>query len=213
MSEVRPSPIHVFATLTMYLASGYPPTHILAIFPHLPPPISQIVQTLLKLFTLLLPHSSTSGLTPTLLSTYFSLLLFTPPSTSHSHSSFHQSHQSYILTSHACEHLLLSWVIYEQYRQKTQHGLEIPPKLASWVVNYPKMLPGIGGGALRKGAKTRRVLATRRNVRFYSSDLVKYCASWASIKPSNSPSSSSNFSTAPASRSAAATCAKSTLTA
>ena len=65
--------------------------------------------------------------------------------------------------------------------------------MSSWIKGYPRMVlpPDVGVGMgrrarnreelfkLRKGTKMVRCLAIRRNVRVYSSDLVRSCASWA----------------------------------
>jgi hypothetical protein len=102
--------------------------------------------------------------------------------------SFHQVHETYLGNANAFEHLLLSYI---RFKEVTTPG-GIPPKMANWIKGYPRSIipsAGLGSGRgragreellkPRKGAKMVRALAVRRNVRVYSSDLVRSCASWA----------------------------------
>lgn len=160
------------------------------------------------LYVLLVSHAHTSGLTPSHLASLFGPLLFglsvSAPTTtitdipglSSPHSdpglgpssgaSFHQVHETYLGNSNAFEHLLLSFIRLKQSTSPTG----IPPSMENWIKGYPRnimTLPPTPDTRKtredlfkpRKGSKMIRCLAVRRNVRVYSSDIVRSCASWS----------------------------------
>lgn len=56
----------------------------------------------------------------------------------------------------------------------------MPVRLKDWVRGYPATIPDMARMEKpRRGAKMTRMACVRRNVRLYSSDLVKNAASWA----------------------------------
>jgi hypothetical protein len=70
-------------------------------------------------------------------------------------------------------------------------SLGVPTRLKDWIRGYPAILPEPATRSRnhdrlqpRRGARTMRVVSVRRNVRMYTSDLVKTAASWASRPPS-----------------------------
>ncbi|KAH8104887.1 hypothetical protein DFH11DRAFT_1733630 [Phellopilus nigrolimitatus] len=136
------------------------------------PPLRSLLLTLLGLLTRLLAHSTSSGLTPPTLASLFGPLLFGLPV-----ASFYATYSAYLRTTHAAEHLLLSYV----RLQVAQAPPTAPPprRLLSWVQGYPATLAPLDSFERpRLGAKTRRVASVRRNVRMYTADLVRTCASW-----------------------------------
>jgi len=138
------------------------------------PDACALVDSLFALLIRLVANSKTSGLTPQALATLFGPLIFGlgPPN-----QPFATTYSSYLRSVHATEHLLLSYI---------RHTPNAPPRLADWVRGYPAMLPTASQlDQARRGARTVRVLAVRRNVRIYASDLVKTGATWQVPPTSN----------------------------
>ncbi|KAF7293338.1 F-box domain-containing protein [Mycena kentingensis (nom. inval.)] len=96
-------------------------------------------------------------------------------------STFGAVYEEYLRGARAAEHLLLACI-----REDVSGGLSGPTRLREWVGMYPASVdtgvtPAQGqrvAGA-RRGAKTVRIIHVRRNVRSYSTDLVKTGSSWA----------------------------------
>jgi hypothetical protein len=100
------------------------------------------------------------------------------------------------------EHILLAFVRWQDApsnESSSSYGsgpgsaasLGVPTRLKDWIRGYPAMLPEPATRSRkhdrlqpRRGARTMRVVSVRRNVRMYTSDLVKTAASWASRPPS-----------------------------
>ena len=140
---------------------------------------------LLSLLTRFTAHSSTSGHTPPTLSSLFGPLLFgLGPSTL----AFHHVYVYYLRATIATEHLLLGFIRWQDApggEGSDATGLGVPTRLKAWIQGYPAMLPKINPNERpqpRRGARTTRVVSVRRNVRLYSTDLVKTAASWG-VRP------------------------------
>ncbi|KAJ7051535.1 hypothetical protein C8F01DRAFT_1174871 [Mycena amicta] len=101
-------------------------------------------------------------------------------------STFNAVYEEYLRGARAAEHLLLACI-----REDVTTGgsaLGGPTRLREWVGMYPASVDTGGNNnpssqsraaGARRGAKTVRVVHVRRNVRSYSSDLVKTGSSWA----------------------------------
>ncbi|KAJ7079916.1 hypothetical protein C8R43DRAFT_1083182 [Mycena crocata] len=156
---------------------------------HTPPSLASVLSPLL--FGLCAPASSANFLSPPLSPT-------SPPAKSKSKdsskasalddllfptiedfSSFSAAYEEYLRGARAAEHLLLA-SIREGIREAEGRGLGAPTRLREWVGMYPASLEGGGKPtAPRRGAKTTRVVHVRRNVRSYSTDLVRGGSAWA----------------------------------
>lgn len=137
------------------------------------PQLRGLILILFSLLSRLLANSTSSGLTPAKLASLFGPLLFGLPT-----ASFHSAYSAYLRSTHATEHLLLSYV----RLQVSEAPPSAPPprRLISWVQGYPATLAPIDSFERpRLGARSRRVASIRRNVRLYSEDLVRTCAAWA----------------------------------
>lgn len=149
--------------------------------------------TLLSLLTRLTAHSAASGHTPPTLSPLFGPLLF---GLGPAALAFHHAYTHYLRAVHATEHILLAFIRWQdtpspslspEVNPGSAAALGVPTRLKDWIRGYPAMLPGLQidrqkkdqAPQARPGARTVRVLSVRRNVRMYSSDLVKTSASWA----------------------------------
>ncbi|TBU44806.1 hypothetical protein BD309DRAFT_861438 [Dichomitus squalens] len=161
-------------------ALNYPGLHFSAFLD----PLDGLLRSLLVgLFTLLsrfTAHSATSGHTPPTLSPLFGPLLFgLGPSTLN----FHHAYMHYLRATTATEHLILAFIRWQDAKANAASpAIGTPTRLKAWIQGYPSMLPTLGKNERpqpRRGARTARVLNVRRNVRMYSPDLVKTCASWA----------------------------------
>jgi len=100
------------------------------------------------------------------------------------------------------EHLLLAFVRWQDAPSNESSSsfgggpgsaasLGVPTRLKDWIRGYPAMLPAPATRSRkydrlqpRRGARTVRIVSVRRNVRMYTSDLVKSAASWATRPPS-----------------------------
>jgi hypothetical protein len=100
------------------------------------------------------------------------------------------------------EHILLAFVRWQDAPSNESSSsfgggpgsaasLGVPTRLKDWIRGYPAMLPEPATRSRkhdrlqpRRGARTMRVVSVRRNVRMYTSDLVKTAASWATRAPS-----------------------------
>ncbi|THG95643.1 hypothetical protein EW145_g7920, partial [Phellinidium pouzarii] len=154
-------------------ASNFSKTEFSSFIGLLAPPVRSLLLTLHSFFARLLANSTSSGLTPPKLASLFGPLLFGLPTTN-----FHSTYAAYLRAAHAGEHILLAYV----RLQVAQTAPSAPPprRLLSWVQGYPATLAPLDSFERpRLGAKTRRVASVRRNVRMYTSDLVRTCASWA----------------------------------
>ncbi|KZW03173.1 hypothetical protein EXIGLDRAFT_759057 [Exidia glandulosa HHB12029] len=126
-----------------------------------------LLDALFALLSRLTANSTSSGLTPTTLASLFGPLLF---GLGPANSTFQSVYAYYLRSTHATEHLLLAYI---------RQGTNIPPRLADWVRGYPAMLPSTSQlDSPRRGVRTVRVLAVRRNVRMYALDLVRSGAAW-----------------------------------
>ncbi|KAH7102491.1 hypothetical protein BKA62DRAFT_637553 [Auriculariales sp. MPI-PUGE-AT-0066] len=146
----------------------YPQNHFEVFTYHIEHPDARaLVDSLFTLLSRLVANSKASGLTPPAVGALFGPLLFGlgPPN-----SPFAITYGAFLRSAHATEHLLLAYI-----RQTPSP----PPRLADWVRGYPAMLPTMAQlDQARRGARTVRVLAIRRNVRMYASDIVKTGATW-----------------------------------
>ncbi|KAH9917724.1 uncharacterized protein B0H18DRAFT_1087011 [Fomitopsis serialis] len=167
------------------LAHSYPESHFAAFLAPLAPLVRSIIVGLLTLLSRFIAHSGSSGHTPPTLSPLFGPLLFgLGPSTL----SFHQAYVAYSRVTTATEHLILAFIRWQDAPKPGSGAsaaplMGVPTRLKAWIQGYPAMLPAIGKldrrPEPRRGARTVRVVAVRRNVRMYSPDLVKTAASWA----------------------------------
>ncbi|KAJ7594334.1 hypothetical protein C8J56DRAFT_926494 [Mycena floridula] len=173
-------------------ALNYPPHHFSTLLPNLSAHLRSILLTVLSLLTRLTANSNKSGHTPPTLSPIFGPLLFgLGPSVSKA--GFHECYAYYLRATQATEHLLLAFIRWQDAPSSdsatsapgASAALAVPTRLKEWIKDYPSTLPFLhqtsSSSAItpRKGARTLRVLAVRRNVRMYSPDLVKSASGWA----------------------------------
>lgn len=189
--------------LPLWTALGYPSSHFDTLFPTFCPPVRSIIVTVLNFLTRVTANSTTSGHTPPTLSPLFGPLFFgIGPSTL----PFHHAYLHYLRATNAMEHLILSFIRWQDTPRLTSsnskeslaasgsaNALGVPTRLKEWIKGYPAMLPFLNERnwserpQARRGARTVRVLSVRRNVRAYTSDLVKSAASWGSRPKSLNP--------------------------
>ncbi|KAF9074560.1 hypothetical protein BDP27DRAFT_138567 [Rhodocollybia butyracea] len=172
----------------------------------IPEPLKATLLTLFGLLARLVAHSAKSGITPPALSPLFGPLLFglgpldIPEHIIEDPASFNSIYTSYLRSVHATEHLLLSFIRWQDTPSTlgggSVNGTNVPTRLKEWIRDYPRALSGhakvlsladsLGSSTqsmpdlgLRKGAKTIRVLSARRTVPTYDRDLVRSSARWA----------------------------------
>lgn len=180
---------------------NYPPTHFVEFINPMPPPLQSIIINVLTLLTRLTAHSASSGHTPPTLSPLFGPLVF---GLGPAALPFHHTYVHYLRATNAMEHLILSFIRYQDTPLNSSssslgHGsvssLGVPTRLKDWIRGYPAMLPAARTKKEklqpRRGARTVRVVSVRRNVRFYNPDLVKNAASWGT-KPTNPADAAAN---------------------
>ncbi|KAF5387584.1 hypothetical protein D9757_006610 [Collybiopsis confluens] len=198
--------------------------------------------TLVELFGMLarlVAHSAKSGITPPSLSPFFGPLLFglgpveglalglnagsfgSPEGAGGDvdSTSFETTYRGYLRSVHAFEHVLLSFIRWQDTPVSQGGGGEgaggLPGRLKEWIRDYPRVLGGVhsdvilglGSGSaggrgsggripMRKGAKTSRVVSVRRTVARYEKDLVRAGARWA-LPHLSASSSGASFITSP----------------
>ncbi|KAG8874786.1 hypothetical protein FS842_000515 [Serendipita sp. 407] len=159
-------------------ANGYHPTHCARFIHSLENPVRTLFNSLFHLFTRFASNATSSGLTPIQLSTYFGPLIFGLGNLSFP---FSHVYNAYLKASHATEHLLLSFIRWQE--SQTQLKGAMPVRLKDWIRGYPSMISDLHHTEVpRRGAKLVRLASIRRNVRLYSPDLVKHAASWSTTK-------------------------------
>ena len=159
-------------------ANGYQPDHFTYFTQKLDTPVRTLFNSLFHLLTRFAANANSSGLTPIQLASLFGPLVFGlgNPSLSFSH-----AYASYLRASNATEHLLLAFIRHQE--SQTQLKGAMPVRLKDWTRGYPTMIPELPRmDKPRRGAKLKRLALVRRNVRLYSSDLIKSAASWATPK-------------------------------
>ncbi|KAG9001059.1 hypothetical protein FRB94_007120 [Tulasnella sp. JGI-2019a] len=156
-------------------AFQYPPTHFILFLQSTQPFVRPILEKLIYLFSRLTAHSSQSGLTPIALSTLFGPLLF---GLGPACQSFVPTYAAYLRSSHATEHLLLSYLRNTEVESR-QTATEMPSRLRDWIRGYPVMIPPLKDlEKPRRLCKLVKVVSARRYVKLYSPDLVKTAAGW-----------------------------------
>ncbi|KAG8859130.1 hypothetical protein FRB96_004700 [Tulasnella sp. 330] len=156
-------------------AFQYPPTHFVFFLQSTPPFVRPTLGKLINLLSRLTAHSSQSGLTPIALSTLFGPLLFGLGPASQP---FRETYAAYLRSSHAVEHLLLSYLRNTEVESR-QTATEMPSRLRDWIRGYPVMIPPLKDlEKPRRLSKLVRLASTRRYVRLYSQDLVRTAAGW-----------------------------------
>ncbi|KAG7442004.1 uncharacterized protein BT62DRAFT_1011045 [Guyanagaster necrorhizus] len=158
------------------LAANFPPTHFSTFLPPLPAHLRSIVITVLSVLTRLTANSSSSGHTPPTLSPLFGPLFFGlgPPALP-----FHHTYIYYLRATNAMEHIILSFIRFQDSPRSSSASMGVPTRLKEWIKGYPIMLADQSlRPQPRKGARTSRVLSVRRNVRAYTKDLVKSASTW-----------------------------------
>ncbi|THH32670.1 hypothetical protein EUX98_g1528 [Antrodiella citrinella] len=155
-------------------ALDYPQTHFGTFLEPLEPLLQPLLVGLLTLLTRFTAHSSSSGHTPPTLSPLFGPLLFgLGPSTL----AFHHTYVHYLRTTTATEHLILSYIRWQDSPASIGGGaIGVPTRLKAWIQGYPSMISFTKKNERpqpRRGARTIRMISVRRNVRVYSPDLVK----------------------------------------
>ncbi|KAI0086822.1 hypothetical protein BDY19DRAFT_986408 [Irpex rosettiformis] len=174
-------------------ACNFPSLHFDLFVAQLEPIIRHILVNLLTLLSKFTAHSSSSGHTPPTLSPLFGPLFFgLGPSTL----AFHHVYHHYLRAVTATEHIILSFIRWQDtpVPGSGSTALGVPTRLKAWIQGYPGMLPAMDNYERpqpRRGARTTRVISVRRNVRMYSTDLVKTAASWG-IRPRGAPLSQSS---------------------
>ncbi|EPQ53330.1 hypothetical protein GLOTRDRAFT_117311 [Gloeophyllum trabeum ATCC 11539] len=178
---------------------NYPPAHFEAFLSQLTPVLGSLITDLLTLLSRFTAHSSSSGHTPPTLSPLFGPLFF---GLGPAALAFHHTYVHYLRAVNAMEHLMLSFIRWQDWNTTQAGGsaasMGLPTRLKDWIRGYPSMLPSIQTARSRdetpqprRGARTMRVVSVRRNVRMYSPDLVKTGASWAT-RPRGIPAQGEN---------------------
>ncbi|KAG8989665.1 hypothetical protein FRB90_002136 [Tulasnella sp. 427] len=156
-------------------ALRFPATHFPVFLEMVSPALRPLLSQLFNIFSRLSAYSAQSGLTPIAISTLFGPLLFGlgPDSIP-----FSQTYHAYLRSSHATEHLLLSYI--RNVEVEARHSASpMPLRLKDWIRGYPVMIPPLRDlEKPRRGCKLVRIVSARKNVRLYSPDLVKTGASW-----------------------------------
>ncbi|KAK0201290.1 hypothetical protein DFS33DRAFT_1123669 [Desarmillaria ectypa] len=158
------------------LAANFPPTHFSTFLPPLPAHLRSIVITVLSVLTRLTANSSSSGHTPPTLSPLFGPLFFGlgPPARP-----FHHTYVYYLRATNAMEHIILSFIRFQDTPRASSASMGVPTRLKEWIKGYPIMLADQSlRPQPRKGARICRILSIRRNVRTYTKDLVKSASTW-----------------------------------
>lgn len=142
------------------------------------PGVRSLLASLFDLLARFAANAVSSGLTPITLASLFGPLLFGLGSSA---SAFTQAYTAYLRASHASEHLLLSFIRWQE--TQAQFTGALPARLRDWIRGYPGMLTPVE--RMEKPRKTSRLVrlgSIRRNVRLYSPDLVRTAASWSTVK-------------------------------
>lgn len=196
LKQVRPYFAYPKAhSLTFCTALDYPLIHFAGFLEPLEPILQSLLVGLLTLLTRFTAHSSSSGHTPPTLSPLFGPLLFgLGPSTL----AFHHTYVHYLRTTTATEHLILSFIRWQDAPANTGGGtgLGVPTRLKAWIQGYPSMITFTKKNERpqpRRGARTIRMISVRRNVRMYSPDLVKSAAGWVTRPAGGSASTDRSF--------------------
>lgn len=130
---------------------------------------------LLSLFSRFCANSSSSGLTPPALASYFGPIIF---GLGPSSLPFGATYKLYLRSAHATEHLLLAYIQNSDFELPS--GVELPTKLKGWIHGYPNMLPRTAEmlDEPRPNQRMVHLASVRRNVRLYSTDLVQNATTW-----------------------------------
>ncbi|KAK0207243.1 hypothetical protein IW262DRAFT_668261 [Armillaria fumosa] len=92
---------------------------------------------------------------------------------------FHHTHVYYLRATNAMEHIILSFIRFQDTPRANSASMGVPTRLKEWIKGYPIMLAYQASRPRpRKGARTSRILSIRRNVRMYTKDLVKSASTW-----------------------------------
>jgi hypothetical protein len=159
-------------------AAGYPSNHYKQFLQPLETGVRSLLASLFDLLSRFAANAVSSGLTPITLASLFGPLLFGLGSSA---SAFTHAYTSYLRASHASEHLLLSFIRWQE--TQSQLAGSLPARLKDWIRGYPGMLTPVERMEKpRKAARLVRVGSVRRNVRLYSPDLVRTAASWSTVK-------------------------------
>ncbi|KAH8829276.1 hypothetical protein DL96DRAFT_1597474, partial [Flagelloscypha sp. PMI_526] len=182
-----------------------------ALAPNTYPPLDKDLQrtilTVLSLLTRMIANSASSGHTPPSLAALFGPLFF---GLGPNIDTFPTSYTAYLRSAHATEHLILSFVRWQdspaapmtpgssiEAGSGSARSLGVPTRLKEWIKNYPQGLEVFGPDRdkamtkPRRGVRTVRVISVRRNSRMYTADLVKNASTWATYRdPATSTSSS-----------------------
>ena len=155
--------------------ANFPPDAFQAVYLTIPKPIHKLFTTLFALLSRFCAYSSSSGLTPSTLSSHFGPLIFGIGPTS---LPFGPTYKLYLRSNHATEHLLLAYIQHSDYEAPI--GVELPTRLKGWIRGYPSMLPRSVEDLEKPRSSSRMVpiASIRRNVRLYSTDLVKTATVW-----------------------------------
>ena len=131
-----------------FIVQDYPPTHFEALIAHLLQPPPSIIINVISLARLT-PHSSSSGHTHPTLSRLFEPLLF---GLGPAALSFHHTYLEYLLATNSMEHVLLSFVRWQDVPSNESSGsfgggpgnaasLGVPTRLKDSIRGYPAVLP------------------------------------------------------------------------
>ncbi|KAK7018130.1 F-box domain-containing protein [Favolaschia claudopus] len=182
-------------------AASYPPTAFTLFLtsptslpPSLAPYLAPILLPLFALCNKLVAHSNESGHTPPTLGGVVSPVHANGKKKSEKEmeaeevlwpgvEDFGRFGVEYLRSARAAEHLLLA-SIREGIVGAEGRGLGGPTRLREWVKMYPASLESAKTTGPRRGAKTTRIVHVRRNVRSYSTDLVRNGSTWASSSSS-----------------------------
>jgi hypothetical protein len=121
-------------------------------------------------------YSASSGLTPIALSSLFGPLIFGLGTQS---LPFSHTYALYLKSSHATEHLLLSFIRKMEIDTRST-TIGMPSRLKDWIRGYPIMISPLKDlEKPRRVCKLIKIASVRRNVRLYSPDLIKGAVTWA----------------------------------
>ncbi|KAK0221515.1 hypothetical protein IW262DRAFT_1230388, partial [Armillaria fumosa] len=92
---------------------------------------------------------------------------------------FHHTYVYYLCTTNAIEHIILSFIRFQDTPRANSASMGVPMCLKEWIKGYPIMLADQSSRPCPcKGARTSRILSVRHNVWMYMKDLIKSASTW-----------------------------------
>src|SRR5258708_1759165 len=131
--------------------AGYPSNHYEQFLQPLETGVRSLLASLFDLLSRFAANAVSSGLTPVALASLFGPLLFGLGSSA---SAFTNAYTAYLRASHASEHLLLSFIRWQETH--SQYTGSLPVRLRDWIRGYPSILTPVE--RMEKPPKTPRLL-------------------------------------------------------